>query len=177
MAAGYVSTVSFGIARIGLGVGPVGRRRAYDSLSCRSVGSRGPALGGSVARRPGSLGSSRTQVRCWRSDASRSRCRRPTIPSARRQTNVHPAPKPASRARTMACARSTTCSLLKMLEMWFCTVFRLSAESRKFRYPSVRARLKPDRPRRPAPVISGILHLACLLTRSSCPTTGGWPVL
>src|SRR3989442_8813532 len=34
-------------------------------------------------------------------------------------------PNPASRARTMACARSATWSLLKILETWFCTVFVL----------------------------------------------------
>jgi hypothetical protein len=36
-------------------------------------------------------------------------------------------PKPAVRARMMACARSETCNLVKMLEMWLRTVLWASA--------------------------------------------------
>src|SRR5262249_52111012 len=35
------------------------------------------------------------------------------------QSSILPCPSPASRARMTACARSATCSLLKMLETWF----------------------------------------------------------
>jgi hypothetical protein len=35
-------------------------------------------------------------------------------------------PNSASRARMTACALSATCSLRKMLETWFLTVFRLT---------------------------------------------------
>ena len=42
------------------------------------------------------------------------------------QPSVLPYPNPASRARMTACARSATCSLLKMLETWLRTVLRVS---------------------------------------------------
>jgi hypothetical protein len=37
-------------------------------------------------------------------------------------------PIPASRARITACALSATCSLSRMLETWFLTVFKLARE-------------------------------------------------
>src|SRR5579859_617944 len=54
---------------------------------------------------------------------------RPGFGSLFEQRYMNLYPNPACLARRTACARSTTCNLLKMLETWLLTVFGLSTSS------------------------------------------------
>ena len=86
---------------------PAGRPRARSSTTSTS-GPRGRAPAG---------GEHRTR-------AARGWARQRTAPGtgARRRASAHRPPIPASRAFTIACARSTTWILVKMLETWLRTV-------------------------------------------------------